>query len=111
MLASTSFTQWYRQEQQSSYVQTRKSPGGILDLLDLARPGGDMSHPPLSDLVLSQDQLGGSQVSGNSGGGYFNVTSEKGAFFFGAPNIAHVITVSGLVHGPAVQWHSCRPAC
>jgi AraC family transcriptional regulator len=111
MLASSSFTQWYCQGQQSSYVRTRKSPGGILDLLDVARPGGDMSQPPLSDIVLYQDQLGGSQVSGDSGGGYFNVTSEKGAFFLGAPNIAHVITV-GTSHQlrslsfPVAQWQS-----
>jgi AraC family transcriptional regulator len=52
-----------------------------------------MSHSPLSDLVLHHDQLGGSRVSGNSGGGYFNIKSEKGAFFLAAPNFANAIMV------------------
>jgi AraC family transcriptional regulator len=93
MLAYSSFTQWYSQSRQAEYVRTIKSPGGILDMADLARPAGDMSHPPLSDLALYQDQLGGSRVSGDSGGGNFNVRSEQGAFFLSAPNFANTITV------------------
>lgn len=111
MLANSSFTQWHCQGQQGSYVQTRKSPGGILDLLEMARPGGDMSHPPLSDIALHQDQLGGSRVSGNTGGGYFNMTSEKGAFTLSAPNFASTVIVdtSHLIRSlsfPVAQWQS-----
>lgn len=93
MLANTSFTQWYSQSCQAEYLRTIKSPGGILGMADLSRPAGDMSHPPLSDLALYQDQLGGSRVNGNSGGGSFNVRSEQGAFFLAAPNFANTITV------------------
>ena len=25
-------------------------------------------------------------------------------------HVAYVITVSGVMHGPVVQWRSCRPA-
>lgn len=85
--------QWYSQRTQAEYVRTIKSPGGILDMADLARPAGDMSHPPLSDLAIYQDRLGGSRVNGNSGGGYFNVQSERGAFFVAAPNFANTINV------------------
>lgn len=111
MLANSSFTQWHCQGQQASYVRTRKSPGGILDLLEMARPGGDMSHPPLPDLVLHQDQLGGSRVSGNSGSGHFNVNSEKGAFFLTEPNFASTVIVdtSHLIRSlsfPVAQWQS-----
>ena len=111
MLANSSFTQWHCQGQPASYVQTRKSPGGILDLLEMARPGGDMSHPPLSDIALHQDQLGGSRVSGNTGGGYFNMTSEKGAFTLSAPNFASTVIVdtSHLIRSlsfPVAQWQS-----
>jgi AraC family transcriptional regulator len=47
----------------------------------------------LPEIVLFQDQLGGSRVSANSGGGHFNVMSEQGAFFLAAPNFAHTVTV------------------
>ena len=44
--AYSSFTQWYCEGQQGSYVRTRKSQGGILDLLEVARPAGDMARDP-----------------------------------------------------------------
>lgn len=111
MLANASFNQWYRQGQQASYVRTRKSPGGILDLVEVARPGGDMSHPPLSDLVLYQDQNGGSRVTGNSGGGHFDVVSEAGAFFLAAPNFANTAMVDTShqlrsLSFPIAQWQT-----
>jgi AraC family transcriptional regulator len=66
--AYPSFSSWYLMGQQASYVRAKKSPGGVLELLDLARPAGDMSRPALSDIVLYQDMLGGSRVSGDLGG-------------------------------------------
>lgn len=111
MLTSTSFTQWYGRGQQASYVRTRKSAGGILDLLEVERPGGDMSNPPLSDLVLHQDQIGGSRVSGDGGGGHFKVQSEQGALFLGAPNYTNRIMVDTRhqlrsLSFPVAQWQS-----
>ncbi|MGN6825852.1 AraC family transcriptional regulator [Paucibacter sp. M5-1] len=93
MPANVSLSQWFRQGEQASYVRATKSPGQIVGMLEVARPAGDTPLPPLSDLILFQDQLGGSRVSGNSGGGHFNVISEQGAFFLGAPNFAHSIHV------------------
>jgi AraC family transcriptional regulator len=109
MPTNASFTQWYGQGQQASYVRARKSPGGILDLYDVARPAGDMSHPPLADLVIYQDQIGGSRVIGNSGGGHYNVKSEKGAFFLAAPNFANTASVDSnhqlrSLSFPVLQW-------
>jgi AraC family transcriptional regulator len=86
--AHRSFTQWYCEGQQASYVRTMKSPGGILNLLEVERPAGDMSRPAVSDIVLYQDLLGGSRVSGDLGGGRFDVISKKGDFALAAPNFA-----------------------
>jgi AraC family transcriptional regulator len=86
--AHPSFTQWYCEGQQASYVRTMKSPGGILNLLEVERPAGDMSRPAVSDIVLYQDLLGGSRVSGDLGGGRFDVISKKGDFALAAPNFA-----------------------
>ncbi len=80
------FARWYREGRQASYVRTWKSRGRTLDLLEAARPAGDMHRPALPDLVLYQDLLGGSRLRGNTGGGYVDVTSDKGAFYLAAPN-------------------------
>ncbi|WP_211258320.1 AraC family transcriptional regulator [Sphingomonas sanxanigenens] len=60
----------------------------MLDLLEVARPAGDMSRPGLPDIVLYQDLLGGSRVSGDLGGGRFDVMGERGNFCVAAPNFA-----------------------
>jgi AraC family transcriptional regulator len=50
---------FYSEGRQASYVRARKSPGAVLDFLELARPGGDMGSPAVPELVLVQDMLGG----------------------------------------------------
>ena len=82
----SSFIQWYSQGQQAPYLRTSKSPGRILDLLEMERPAGDMHRPAMPDLVLYQDLHGGSRLRGNTGGGYVDVRSEKGAFYLAAPD-------------------------
>jgi len=92
-------------------VRALKSPGGIVDLLEVERPAGDMSRPALPDLVLCQDLLGGSRTHGDAGGGRFDVTSEKGGFFLSAPNVANTSVIDdrhrlrGLVF-PLAKWQS-----
>jgi AraC family transcriptional regulator len=109
--AHSSFTQWYCEGTQGSYVRTQKSPGGILDLIEVARPGGDMTRPALPDLILYQDMQGGSRVRGDSGGGYFDVTSKKGNFFLSAPDFPNTIEVATYhqlrsLAFPKAQWQS-----
>ena len=87
----SSFAQWYSEGRLASYVRSMKSPGGILNLLEAAQPAGDMSDPAVPDLILYQDVLGGNRVSGDLGGGRFDVTSEKGGFFVAAPNFANTV--------------------
>ncbi len=91
--AYSSFAQWYCEGHLASYVRTMKSPGGILNLLEAAQPAGDMSDPAVPDLILYQDLLGGSRVSGDLGGGRFDVTSAKDGFFLAAPNFANEVIV------------------
>lgn len=107
----SSFSQWYCEGQQASFVRTRKSPGGLLDMLDLARPAGDMSLPALPDLVLHQDQLGGGRVRASSDYGTFDVKSGKGNFYLDAPSVANTVDVDAShqirsLSFPMAQWQS-----
>lgn len=89
-----SFIRWYCMGEKAHYVRSRKAPGGILDLIEVARPAGDMSRPAVPELVLYQDQLGGGFVRGDAGGGSFNVKSEKGSLYLAAPNFANTVIAS-----------------
>ena len=105
----SSFAQWYGEGRLAPYVRTMKSPGGVLDLLEAAQPAGDMSDPAVPDLVLYQDLLGGSRVSGDLGRGRFDVVSEKGGFFLAAPNFANTVMVDAShqlrsLSFPTAQW-------
>ncbi len=107
----SSFTEFYSEGRQASYVRARKSPGAVLDFLELARPGGDMGSPAVPELVLVQDMLGGRRTRGDSGGGHFDVTSEKGHLYLAAPNFAHTISISAhhqirKLAFPTAQWES-----
>jgi AraC family transcriptional regulator len=88
------FTKWYCEGQQANYMNARKAPGGILDLIEIVRPAGDMSRPAIPELVLYQDQIGGGYVRGNAGGGPFKQLSEKGALYLAAPNFANTVIAS-----------------
>lgn len=106
-----SFTQLHSEGRQASYVRAKKSPGGILDLLEVARPAGDMSRPAVTDIVLFQDLVGGGRVRGDLGGGRLDVTSKKGDLALAAPNFAATV-MNDASHQlrtlafPMVQWKS-----
>lgn len=89
--AYSSFVQWHSNGQHASYLRSLKSPGGILDLLKLQRPAGDMSRPALPDIVLMEDMLGCSRVRGDLGGGRFDLATKKGTFIVAAPNFATTV--------------------
>lgn len=109
--APSAFAQWHHSGQRASYVRRIKSPGRILDIMEIERPAGDMSRPAMSDIVLFQDLLGGSHVSGNLGGGPFDVDSKKGDLVVAAPDFSTTI-VNDSHHQlrslafPVAQWQS-----
>lgn len=109
--AYSSSSEWYFEGRQASYLRARRSPGGVLDLMEVARPAGDMSRPGLPDIVLYQDMLGGSRVSGDLGGGRFDVRGRRGDFCLAAPNFATTAIMEehhqlrSLIF-PMAQWES-----
>ena len=109
--APSSFAQWHSNGQHASYVRTVKSPGRVLDLLEVARPAGDMSRPALSDIVLVEDMLGGSRVMADLGGGRFDVMTRRGGLVLAAPNFATDVINDGshrlrTLAFPLAQWQS-----
>jgi AraC family transcriptional regulator len=105
----SSFAQWHAKGGHASYMRALKSPGGILDLLKVKRPAGDMSRPAVPDIVLVEDMLGCSRVRGDLGGGRFDVATAKGALALAAPNFATTVIneESHLLRSmafPLAQW-------
>lgn len=90
---SSATAQWYREGHSEYELRTMKSADRIIDLLEFGRPPGDMFRPALPDIILYQNMLGSGRVSGNLGGGRFDVSSERGAFFLAAPDFALKSTV------------------
>lgn len=102
---------WYREGHCGYSLRTMKSAGRVPDLLEIQRPGGNMSRAGLPDLVLVEDLDGGSRVNGNLGGGRFDVMSKKGALFLGAPDFALTSNVDvghrmRAVAYPVAQWQA-----
>ncbi|SFH45503.1 transcriptional regulator, AraC family [Palleronia marisminoris] len=109
--AYSSYLQWYSEGQLGSYVRTLRSAGEMLSLLEAAPPPGDNSGPAVPDLVLAQDMLGGSKVTGNLGGGRFDVMSKKGGLFLAAPHFARtsIVDINHQIRAvafPVAQWQT-----
>ncbi|SEB00046.1 helix-turn-helix domain-containing protein [Rubrimonas cliftonensis] len=108
---NTDSARWYRQGSCGYQVHTMRSAGRILDLVEFERPAGGMSRSGLPDLVLCQDMLGGSHVTGDLGAGRFDVISKKGAMYLCAPNFALASNVD-VAHPlralafPLAQWQT-----
>ncbi|MEQ9815508.1 MAG: AraC family transcriptional regulator [Azospirillaceae bacterium] len=107
----SSSSDWYFKGRQASYLRVQKSPGGVLDMFEVARPAGDMSRPGVPDIVLYQDLLGGSRVSGDLGGGHFDVVGRRGDFCLAAPNFATTAMMEEShrlrsLAFPMAQWES-----
>ncbi|EKJ94828.1 AraC family transcriptional regulator [Bradyrhizobium lupini HPC(L)] len=109
--AYSSFAHWYSEGRLANYVRSMKSAGAILNLLEAAQPAGDMSDPAVPDLVLYQDLLGGTRVSGDLGAGQFDVVSQAGGFFLAAPDFANTVIVEKehqlrSLSFPVIRWQS-----
>jgi len=86
--ACSSFSRLHSEGRHASYVRSLKSHSGILDIIEVERPAGDMSRPAVPDVVLFQDLLGGGHVAGDLGGGRFSVNTRKGDLTLAAPDFA-----------------------
>lgn len=109
--APSAFIQWYCEGPESTYMRARRSPGGIMNMLDASRPAGDMSRPGMPDLVLYQNQGGGGRIRGDAGWGRFDLPLSKFSLFLSAPDFANTIYIDTRhqvrsLAFPVEQWQS-----
>lgn len=107
--AYSSFSELYQEGHFGSYARTMKSPGGLVDLLEVEGPAGDVSRPALPDIVLYQNLRGGCRINGDLGGGRFNLTSKKDDLVLTAPNFTVTNIVDTIYRHrslafPVAQW-------
>lgn len=98
--AYSSQAEWYAHGREATYVQSRRSSGGLLGLFEMARPGGEYPQPAVPDFVLYQTLDGGARVRGNAGWGRFDAVSQKGSIYLSAPNFSDEISID--------RWHRTR---
>ncbi|MFD1911053.1 AraC family transcriptional regulator [Halodurantibacterium flavum] len=83
-----------------SFADRLLSPSELINMVTIERPGGDVSRPAVSDIVLYQELHGGARLNADFGAGRIAATAQKGSLFLAAPNFS----VSTVVDG----WHRVR---
>jgi AraC family transcriptional regulator len=107
--ADQSFVRWYKEGELAQYVRSMKSPGGVLNLIEVVQPAGDVSRPALPEITIYLDMRGGSRVDADLGSGKFQAGSEQGGFYVAAPNFANRVIIDKEHHFralsfPVAQW-------
>jgi AraC family transcriptional regulator len=96
--------EWYMQGRLSPYVREQYTFDGSCHLFESAQPAGDMSDPPVSDLILIQAASNQMRQRSDLGSGRFSDTASKGDLFLIPPGVKtdihvdnpHVIRVFAL---------------
>lgn len=114
--AYSSQAEWYSKGREATYVRSRRSSGGILNMVETARPAGYYPQPAVPDLVLYQTMQAGVRVCGDAGWGRFDVTSQKNSLYLSAPHFADEIIVDVHHHTrvlslPLAHWKEVLTQC
>ncbi|MBX9899143.1 MAG: AraC family transcriptional regulator [Burkholderiaceae bacterium] len=95
-----SYSDWYKKGPLSSYVKISGMAGDAISVIEASQPAGDMSDPPVNELVLMRTTSVGIPFEFDFGAGRFSGIENFGDFHLVAPN-----TVSDIqVHA----HHSCQ---
>ncbi|AMJ59996.1 AraC family transcriptional regulator [Bosea sp. PAMC 26642] len=102
--ADQSFVRWYKEGELAQYVRSMKSPGGVLNLIEVVQPAGDVSRPALPEITVYLDMRGGNRVDADLGSGKFRAGSEQGCFFVAAPDFANSVVIDKEHHFRALSF-------
>lgn len=92
-MGPTTYLEHYTSGAYSPFVQETRTGGGYA-MLRARQPPGDLSDPPVTDLVLVL-MLGDAPVRANHGSGRFRQRARPGEMFAVAPNFATEVLIDG----------------
>jgi len=98
--------EWYESGRLAPYVRERRLAFPSVAMFEAAQPAGDMSDPPVSDLVVVRAVSAGIRQRSDLGAGRFTAQSPAGALFVLPPHLGTDIQV----HNPHVVRGHCFPA-
>ena len=104
-----SYAEWYSRGPLSSYVRASGTAGDAITIIEATQPAGDMSDPPVNDLILMRSVSFGIPFAFDLGAGRFSGIERHGDFHLAPPNTRSDIQV----HAPhSVQLFSlCAKTC
>jgi AraC family transcriptional regulator len=88
-----SYGDWYSRGPLSRYVRASGMAGGAISIIEASQPAGDMSDPPINELVLMRTVSVGIPFDFDLGAGRFSGIESYGDFHLAAPNTASVLQV------------------
>ena len=92
-MPAISHLDWMKTGRLAPYATSHALAGGVIGMVEAAQPAGDMSDPPISDLVLARGMYRPIRQTSDFGVGRFSNTSPPDAFFLLPPHVASHIMV------------------
>ncbi len=83
----SSYAEWYNEGPFAAYVRMSAMAGNMISVVEAVQPAGDLSDPPINDLVLIRMLSPDAPCSIDLGAGRFCVSQHHGDFILIAPNI------------------------
>lgn len=82
----SSYTEWYREGPFSEFIQAWGMAGKVMSVIEATQPAGDLSDPPIDDLVLIRMLSSDASCAIDLGAGKFCVDQQPGDFILVAPD-------------------------
>lgn len=89
----SSYQEWYASGPLANFVRTSGLVGGTISVIEASQPAGDMSDPPVDELVLMRTMSVDIPFAFDFGAGRFSGTERHGDYHLVAPDTASDIQV------------------
>lgn len=82
----TSYVEWYTEGPFADYVRAAGMAGNSMTVIEASQPAGDMSDPPIDELILIRLLTSDCPCDVDLGPGHFSTNLRRGDFFLVSPN-------------------------
>ena len=104
-----SYVEWYTEGPFADYVRAAGMAGNAMTVIEATQPAGDMSDPPIDELILIRLLTSDCPCEVDLGPGHFSTELRRDDFFLVSPNTRssfqmrapHAVDIFGL---PAKNW-------